>query len=136
MLHEQTFILRRFATDRGEEGFVLFILLQLDLIGADHAGPEGREEFRFFAFLRVAFAEDGALEVEKLTVDGFEEGEEGGAVREFRVDTFFQHAKEFVEGAVERVVCALGAGGAEEGGEDFAHGCLHAGGAVFKDAGE
>jgi len=68
-----------------------------------------------------------------LTVDGLEEGEEGGRVGELGVDALFQHGEEFVEGALEGLSGALRAGGAEEVGYGFAERGGEAGAAGFED---
>lgn len=88
---EEGLVLRRLGADRGEELSVLLVLAQQRVVGAHDAGPEGAEEFRLEALLGVAFADDGALQVEELAVDVLEQGEEGGRVGEFGVDAFFEH---------------------------------------------
>lgn len=79
----------------------------------------------------VGFADDGARE-EELAVDGFEEGKERSAVREFGVCALFQHADELVKGAVQGLVRPLGANGAEDFGEGFPQRSRKAGGAGFE----
>jgi len=39
------------------------------VVGAYYARPEGGEEFGFQAFLGVGFADDGALQIQKLPVN-------------------------------------------------------------------
>ena len=68
MLDEEGFVLRGLETDRGEELFVLLVLAQQGVIRTDDAGPEGAEEFRLETLLGVAFADDGALQVQELAV--------------------------------------------------------------------
>ena len=84
--------------------------------------------------MRIGFADDDALQVQELAVYGFEEGEEGAAVREFGGDAFFEYGEELVEGAVEGLRRALGMRGAEYGAEYGAEGGWEVGGGVLEEA--
>lgn len=133
MVDEQVFVVDGARPHVGEELFVLFVLAELGGVGAEDASPEGGEEFAFHALLRVGFADNSALEIEELAVNGLKESEEGSGVSEFGVDALFEHGEEFVEGALEGLSGALRAGGTEEVGHDSAERGGKAGAAGFED---
>ena len=134
VVDEEMFILDGASAHVGEEFAVFLVFAELGGVGAEDARPEGGKEFAFHALLGVRLADDGALEVEELPVDGFEEGEEGGRVGEFRVDAFFEDGEELVEGALERLACALRPGGPEEVSHGAAKRGGEAGAAGLEDA--
>lgn len=134
VLDEEGLVLRRLGADRSEELLVLLVLAQQGVVGAHDAGPEGAQELRLEALLRVALADDGALQVEELAVDVLEEGEEGGRVGEFGVDAFFEDVEELVESAVQGLRGALRVGGAEDCSEELAERGGEAGRWVLQEA--
>ncbi len=91
MLDEQGLVLCGLQANRGEELFVLLVLAQQRVIGAYNAGPQGAKEFGLETLLGVAFADDGALQVQELTVYILKQGEQSGRICEFGVDAFFEH---------------------------------------------
>lgn len=68
--------------------------------------------------MRVRFANDRTLKVEKLAVDGFKQGKKRGTAREFRVDGFLEDCEELVKSAMKCLAGSLRVGGAKEVGED------------------
>lgn len=76
--------------DVDEELFVLLVFAEHGCVRTNEFGPKGGEEVAFESFLGVGLADDGALQVEELAVDGFKEGEEGRGMSEFAVDGFFE----------------------------------------------
>lgn len=134
MLNQQPLVPRGLGPHAREQVFVFLVLAQGGGVGADEARPEGGEELAFEALLGVGFADDGALQVEELPVDGLEEGEERDRVGELGVDAVLEDGEELVEGAVQGVVRALGGRGAEEVGEEAAERGGEAGGAGLEHA--
>ena len=82
----------------------------------------------------IRFANDGPLKVEKLAVDGFEQGKKRSTAGQFRVDGFFEDCEEFVKSSMKRLASSLGICGAKEVGEDSAQGGGEAGGAGLEYA--
>lgn len=143
MIHERQFVLHSLILDTGKQLFILLKLRNPRAIATNTPAPELRKftiRCCFVAFLAVRFADDGALQVEELAVDCFEEAEEGGRVGEFGVDAFFEDVKEFGKGALESGFGDLVVGLAEEVGEEFggagAEGAVDVGVHVFVDGGE
>lgn len=79
MFDQQRFIRCSFRAHIRQELFILLIFAQQARVGAHNADPEARKKFALEAFLCVRFANDGALKVEKLAVNGFEKSKKRGA---------------------------------------------------------
>ena len=59
------------------------------MVWTHDARPQTAQEFGLETLLSVAFADDGALKIEELTVYVLEEGEEGSGVCKLSVNAFF-----------------------------------------------
>ena len=134
MLDQHALVGRRLGPHARQQVLVLLVLAQARRVGAHDAHPHRREELALETLLRVGFTDDGALQVEELAVDGLKESEERGAVGELRIDAFFQHAEELVEGTVQGLMRALRQGGAEKVGEESSKRGGEASGTILEHA--
>ena len=134
VVDQQAFVLGRLRPHRRQQVLVLLVLAQRRRVRPDEPHPQRREELAFQPLLRVGFADHGALQVQELPVDRFEQREERRRVGQLAVDAFFQHAEELVERPVQCPMRVLGVRGPEEFGENSAHRCWQPRRAVLEDA--
>lgn len=107
MVLQDVFVLYGLGTDVGEQFLVLLEFVERACVGSEELGPQGGEEVVLGGVLGVGLARYCAGEIAELPVDGFEEGEEGEGVLQFRVDRFFEDGEEFGECALEGLPRAL-----------------------------